>query len=74
MEDVVDVPLEANDADYDSIGGLITHIAGEVPEVGQVLTFEGCEFTVLAADERRVSRVELRVLGGAAEPDVVEAS
>lgn len=73
VEDVVDLPLDADDADYDSIGGLVTHIAGEVPEVGQVLTFAGCELTVLAADERRVSRVELRLLESTSSAEVLEA-
>ncbi len=50
--------------DYESIGGLIVHLAGEVPAVGHVLEVDGFEFKVLAGDERRISRVQLRRMSG----------
>lgn len=60
VEEQVDSELIEGGNDYDSIGGLVMHLVGEVPDIGHVLTVGEFEITVLAADERKVSRVELR--------------
>lgn len=52
----VDFPDER---DADSVGGFVTALAGKVPPVGSVLVWQGLRFTVRAADERRVTRVEI---------------
>jgi CBS domain containing-hemolysin-like protein len=52
----VDFPDEL---DYDSLGGFVTATAGKVPPVGSVILWRGLRFTVRAADERRVTRVEI---------------
>lgn len=52
----VDFPDEL---DYDSLGGFVTAQAGKVPGVGSVVLWQGLRFTVRAADERRVTRVEI---------------
>lgn len=49
-----------DDGDYESLGGFMTATAGHVPAVGSSVRFAGYEFTVRAADERRVLRVEIR--------------
>ncbi len=48
-----------DELDADSLGGFVTALAGKVPPVGSVLMWEGLRFTVRAADERRVTRVEI---------------
>jgi putative hemolysin len=52
----VDFPDEL---DYDSLGGFVTAQAGRVPPVGSVVLWGGLRFTVRAADERRVRRVDI---------------
>lgn len=47
------------EADYDSLGGFVTHLAGKVPPTGSVVLWGGMRFTVKAGDERRVARVEI---------------
>jgi len=54
------------DGDFESLGGLIVHRAGRVPEVGATLSLDGYELIVREADERRVVKVEIV----RAEPDL----
>jgi putative hemolysin len=41
-------------AEVDTMGGLLSHLAGVVPGPGESATFRGLKLTVQAADERRV--------------------
>jgi len=47
-----------SDADFDTIGGLVTHAFGHVPNRDETIALNDFEFTVLFADARRI-----RVLG-----------
>jgi CBS domain containing-hemolysin-like protein len=46
--------------DVDTLGGLITSLAGHVPVRGEILNEAGLEFEVLDADPRRVKRIRIR--------------
>ncbi|HLH12764.1 MAG TPA: hemolysin family protein [Methylovirgula sp.] len=46
--------------DVDTLGGLITALAGHVPVRGEILQEAGLEFEVLDADPRRVKRIRIR--------------
>jgi len=46
-------------SDFDSLGGLLVHLAGQVPVIGETLRAGPYRVVVLDADERRVSRVEM---------------
>jgi CBS domain containing-hemolysin-like protein len=46
--------------DVDTLGGLITSLAGRVPVRGEILKEAGLEFEVLDADPRRVKRIRIR--------------
>ncbi len=61
LEDELDVEFP-DDGDYESLGGFVTAQAGHMPAVGDKVRFGGYQFTVRAADERRVLRVEVRRL------------
>jgi CBS domain containing-hemolysin-like protein len=54
------------DGDFESLGGLIVHRAGRVPEVGATVALDGYELIVREADETRVVKVEIV----RAEPDL----
>jgi CBS domain containing-hemolysin-like protein len=45
--------------DFDSLGGLLVHLAGQVPVIGETLRAGPYRVVVLDADERRVRRVEM---------------
>jgi CBS domain containing-hemolysin-like protein len=56
-------------ADVDTIGGLVTAIAGRVPARGEIVGGpQGFEFEVLDADPRRLKRVRIHPRGTVAAP------
>ena len=46
-------------SEFDSLGGLLVHLAGRVPEIGETLLTGSYRIGVLDADERHVRRVEM---------------
>jgi CBS domain containing-hemolysin-like protein len=55
--------------DVDTIGGLVTAIAGRVPTRGEIVAGpQGIEFEVLDGDPRRLKRVRIHPRGAAAAP------
>jgi CBS domain containing-hemolysin-like protein len=66
LEDVstaigVDLTLFSDAEDVDTLGGLITTLAGHVPAQGEVVVEDGLEFEVLDADPRRVRRIMIHI-------------
>jgi CBS domain containing-hemolysin-like protein len=55
------------DEDYDTLAGFVFSELGFIPPQGETLTAYGARFTVLAADERRITRVRLELLPKAVE-------
>jgi magnesium and cobalt transporter len=52
--------------EVDTLGGLVSSLAGRVPERGEVIAHpSGIEFEVLDADPRRIKRLRVRSLRGA---------
>ena len=56
--------IHLNDRDVEStaatVAGLLNHIAGHVPEAGEKLDYEGLQFEVLEANQRKVLRLRAR--------------
>lgn len=53
-----DVQLNGADTEqYDTVGGLVYHEIGGVPEVGDVVEVDGLTLTVESTDGRRVGKV-----------------
>jgi CBS domain containing-hemolysin-like protein len=48
-----------DDGDYETLAGFVSTTAGRVPPVGAQVDWDGLRFTVRAADERRVLKVEI---------------
>ncbi|MFK7989177.1 MAG: hemolysin family protein [Sandaracinaceae bacterium] len=59
------------DGDFDSVGGMVVDLAGRVPVAGERITAYELEFRVRAADERHVTKLEVRRLAG---PDPMDAA
>jgi CBS domain containing-hemolysin-like protein len=61
LADAIDAKLAEVDEDVDTLGGLAFVIAGQVPEIGQMLIHEasGWKLEILEADEKRVTRIRL---------------
>lgn len=56
-----EIATDEEEADVDTLGGLVFRLAGRVPERGEVLAHpSGFEFEVLDSDPRRIKRVRVR--------------
>lgn len=42
---------------FDTVGGLVFHLAGTIPAVGDIIEGDGLRITILEADQRRLKRV-----------------
>ncbi len=58
-----------SDEEYDTVGGLVLKAAGQLPKRGDRIPIDGCTFTVLRADSRRLYSllVELKAIQGRVE-------
>jgi CBS domain containing-hemolysin-like protein len=66
LEDVsqainADLTAISDAEEVDTLGGLITTLAGHVPVRGEIIVEGGLEFEILDADPRRVKRVRIRL-------------
>lgn len=52
--------MEIEDDDFITIAGLVINEVGKVPKPGEQLSFRGLDVLVLAADDRRISRLRLQ--------------
>ena len=59
--------------DFDSLGGMLVHLVGQVPVIGETLVAGPYRVVVLDADERHVRRVEM-LRAGTEEPDEPRAA
>jgi CBS domain containing-hemolysin-like protein len=64
----IDLNAFSDAEEVDTLGGLITTLAGHVPARGEIIIEDGLEFEVLDADPRRVRRIMVR-LGAAGAGD-----
>lgn len=62
LEKKTGVTVTSEEEEYDTVGGLLAHLAGRVPEPGETISHpEGLIFTVTEADPRRIKKVKVRV-------------
>jgi CBS domain containing-hemolysin-like protein len=71
---LLETPLvrAAQDAEADSLGGLVVGLAGKVPGPGEQISVDGLELIVRESDEKRVTRVEIRRKSSRRPPTPVE--
>lgn len=66
--------MDDDDADIDTIGGLVFLRNGSVPARGEIVPHEsGAEFEVLEADPRKIKRLRVRLPGPMVADDVATA-
>jgi putative hemolysin len=56
LEEKLGLPIPS-EASFETLGGLLMEVSGEVPRTGQTLEFGGYRFEVLTGDEKRVGLV-----------------
>ncbi len=59
LNEKIGTALEAEN--IDTIGGFLVNNMGRVPEKDDVLTHQGITFTILEADERRITRIKIQM-------------
>lgn len=77
LETVVgcDIASDEEEDDVDTLGGLVFHVAGRVPERGEVIAHpSGFEFEVLDSDPRRIKRLRIRHKAGLKEGDTPQSN
>ena len=52
--------IEVPEGEFESVGGLMIHHLGKVPQVSDTVVIQNLELTVTAADERRVKQIRVR--------------
>ncbi len=50
------------EGEFESVGGLMIHLLGKVPQVNDTVIDQNLEFKVIAADERRVKKIQVRTV------------
>jgi len=62
LKDLFDVELQGDQADFSAatIAGLLNHVAGHVPEAGEKINYDGLQFEILEANQRKVLRLRAR--------------
>ncbi|SHH71679.1 CNNM family magnesium/cobalt transport protein CorC [Ferrimonas marina] len=58
-----------SDDEYDTVGGLISHAFGHLPERGESIELEGFEFKVVSSDTRRLVQLQVRAISNQAYKD-----
>jgi CBS domain containing-hemolysin-like protein len=70
----LELGLEGEDEDVDTLGGLVASILGRLPQRGEIVPHpSGLEFEVLEADPRRVKRLRVRRSQDAASTPAAES-
>jgi len=65
LEELFDIKIERDK--FDSVGGLIFHLSGKIPSIGDVIEGDGLRLTVLDADERKIKKVCIARTGSGGE-------
>jgi putative hemolysin len=61
LKDLFGVALQGEQAESTAtIAGLLNHVAGHVPEAGEKISYDGLQFEVLEANQRKVLRLRAR--------------
>ncbi len=61
---VMELPMETFDdmrGESESLGGLVLEIAGEIPQVNEVLSLGDFEFTVLEVEKNRLQKIKVTI-------------
>ena len=62
LNELLETELETDDFDFETLGGLIYHLSGEVPREGDVFTYRNLEMQVRSIHKRRIGDVVVQKL------------
>ena len=71
LADAIELEIP-EEAPYDTVAGFFQHQYGKIPQVGSEFEFEGWQFVVQDADEKRVITLDINLVLGDNEADEEE--
>ncbi len=66
LEELLDIEIERDK--FDTVGGLVFHLAGTIPLVGDIIEGNGLSIKIMDADQRRLKRVLVKKSTETGEP------
>jgi CBS domain containing-hemolysin-like protein len=57
LNDVLEIDIDTESLDVETLGGLVFHVAGDIPEIGDTVHFEGLRITVETIENHRIGQV-----------------
>ncbi len=60
----LELNLELDDVDYNTLGGLVYHEYGDIPQESVQFDYNGLRFTVLEMDNQRIEKLKVEILQG----------
>lgn len=62
LNEELDINIETEEADYNTLGGLIYHEYGDIPQENTQFEYSGLRLTVVKMDNQRIEKVKVEVL------------
>jgi len=62
LKEILDININTEEAEYDTIAGLLLNFAGQIPKEGYSLEFENHRFTVKEVLNKRIKKVQIEKL------------
>ncbi|MEX2397681.1 MAG: hemolysin family protein [Balneolales bacterium] len=69
MAEILQKELTTNVDEYETLGGLVYHLAERIPEVDEAVSFKGLELKVHEIENNRVTKVMVRILNEEEQDD-----
>ena len=66
----IEIPKE----DYDTLGGFLVHMSNNIPSVNDEIAYKNILFTIVEADERKVSKVGIKILPESASDAMLDST
>lgn len=62
LADAVGVEMDTDGFDFETLGGLILHLAGDIPDAGDLVDFERLRLRVESVEDNRIGEVRVEVV------------
>ena len=62
LSDVLNVDLDTEEIDVETLGGLVFHLKGEIPQEGDEVFFETLKMRIESIENHRIGRIHIQVL------------
>ena len=67
FSDVLNLQLNTEEFEFDTLGGLIFHLKGEIPQIGDEVYFDALKMRIESIENHRIGRILIQILPPAEE-------